>query len=187
MTGQRQSLIWWRPVFGLLILLGLLSSVEAQSPVPEQQLKAAFVLNFIRYIEWPEKVFSAKDSPIVLCRLGRDDGDIPLASLDGRKAQERIIKVRFDVGADNARGCHAVFFGEADSRRASAMLRSLTGMPVLTISDVEGFIDQGGAIGIVRGDERMQFEINRSVLDRSQLKASSQLLKLARAVLSPGG
>lgn len=156
-------------------------------PLPEQQLKVAFVLNFVRYVDWPERAFPAKDSPIVLCGIGREDGDIGLSSLDGRKAKERLIRVRSDVSNESARGCHAVFIGEGEARRIAATVRSLSGLPVLTISDAEGFIDNGGAIGIVRGDQRLQFEINLTALDKAQLKASSQLLKLARAVLSPGG
>ena len=159
----------------------------AQGPVSEPQLKAAFVLNFIRYVEWPEKAFSGKDAPIGLCVIGREDGSVALSSLEGKKAQERVIKVRYEVSADSARSCQVVFITESEARRVTATtLRAVQGLPVLTISDAEGFIDSGGAIGIVHGEQKMQFEINRTALDKAQLKASSQLLKLARAVLSPG-
>lgn len=173
-------------MLGLLCLFGFGGTVQGQGQVPEPQLKAAFVLNFVRYVEWPEAVFPALDAPIVLCTLGREDGAIALAALDGRKAQERLIKVRFEVAIENARTCQVLFISEAEARRIPAAVRALQALPVLTISDAEGFIDQGGAIGIVRGEQRLQFEINRTALDKAQLKASSQLLKLARAVLSPG-
>jgi len=175
-----------RLLVGLLCLFGFGGAAQGQGPVAEPQLKAAFVLNFVRYIEWPETAFPNREAPIVICLIGREDGAIALSSLDGRKVQERTIKVRVDVAVDNARSCQAVFIGEAEARRVSATVRSLQSLPVLTISDAEGFIDQGGAIGIVRGEQRLQFEINRTALDRAQLKASSQLLKLARAVLTPG-
>ena len=158
-----------------------------QGPLSEAQIKAAFVLNFVRYVEWPERAFSSKDSPLTICLIGRDDGAIALAPLDGRKAQDRPIKVRFDVGPDAAGSCHVAFISETESRRVPTLLRGVKGLPVLTVSDAEGFIDQGGAIGMVRGEQRLQFEVNRTAIERAQLKASSHLLKLARAVLSPGG
>lgn len=186
MTPLRRLRTAGRIFVGLLGLLGPVPAALGQGQVAEPQLKAAFVLNFVRYVEWPEAVFPARDAPIVLCMVGREDGTIALAALDGRKAQERVIKVRFEVAIENARACQVVFIAEAEARRIPAAIRSLQALPVLTISDAEGFIDQGGAIGIVHGEQRLQFEINRTALDRAQLKASSQLLKLARAVLSPG-
>lgn len=178
LQGLRQGLV------GLLCLIA--AGYPAYAQVPEPQLKAAFVFNFVRYIEWPEKVFANKDAPITVCMVGREEGVITLSTLDGRKAQERTIKVRLEVSVDAAKNCQVVYIGDLDARRTSALIRSLQSLPVLTISDADGFIDNGGAIGIVRGDQRLQFEVNRSALDKAQLKASSQLLKLARAVLSPG-
>lgn len=171
---------------GLLALCALGLPAVGRGQVPEPQLRAAFVLNFVRYIEWPDKAFAAKDSPIVLCMAGREEGVVALSSLDGRKVQERTIRVRLEVGAEAARSCQVVYIGEAEARRGAALVRSLQSLPILTVSDAEGFIDSGGAIGIVSGEQRLQFEINRTALDKAQLKASSQLLKLARAVLSPG-
>ena len=62
----------------------------------------------------------------------------------------------------------------------SQLLRALSGQPILTVSDAEAFIDGGGAIGLVRADQRLQFEVNRQALEQAQLRASSNLLKLAR-------
>lgn len=187
MSAARSIPVLGRFLCGLLGLLALVFEANAQGQLPEAQLKAAFVLNFVRYVEWPENAFPGKEAPIVLCVVGRDDGAVAFAAIDGRKVQERTIKLRLDVGVDSLRSCQVVFIGEAGKRRVSGALRSLQGLPVLTISDVDGFIDNGGAIGIVRGEQRLQFEINRTALDEAGLKASSQLLKLARAVLTPGG
>jgi hypothetical protein len=73
-----------------------------------------------------------------------------------------------------------VFVADSEQRRLAQTLRSLAGEPILTVSDIEGFIDVGGSIGIVQGEQRLEFEVNRDALDQAQLKASSNLLKLAR-------
>ena len=146
----------------------------------EPQAKAAFVYNFARYIEWPERLFASREAPLVICVLGRDAFGAALTALESRQVQGRPVKVRGGITGDDARGCHVVFVSDLDGRRLVPILRSLAGQSVLTVSDVDGFIDAGGAIGIVHGEERLQFEINRSVLERAQLKASSNLLKLAR-------
>lgn len=171
---------------GLFGLVGLTALAQAQGKLAEPKLKAAFVLNFVRYITWPEKVFASREAPIVVCLVGRDDGSVDWSSIDGRTAQDRPLKLRHEVDLESDQKCHAVFIGEAEARRIPATLRRLQRLPVLTLSDAEGFIDSGGAIGIVRGEQRLQFEVNRSALDNAQLKGSAQLLKLARAVLAPG-
>lgn len=163
-----------------------MNAAQAQGSLTESQLKTAFILNFVRYTEWPDKAFAGSDSPISLCVIGRNEGGIGLSALEGRRVQDRPIRVRLDVSAETAGACQVVFVGEADARRIPTTLRALQNQPVLTISDVEGFIDSGGAIGIVRGEQKLQFEINRTALDKAKLRASSQLLKLARAVLNPG-
>jgi len=173
----------WRPAWVALLLALAAPSVRAQAPVPETQAKAAFVLNFARYVEWPEAAFASREAPLVICVVGSDAG--AFADLANRQAQSRAVRVRRIAGSGDAQGCHVAFFTDSDARRIGTQLRSLTGRPILTVGDADGFIDQGGAIGLVQSEQRLQFEVNRGALDSAQLKASSQLLKLARAVLSP--
>jgi hypothetical protein len=168
----------------LLLMAGALSSLSwGQAQVSEQELKAALVFNFARYIEWPDRVFASRESPMVLCVIGHDRFGTSFTALEGRKLQGRSVKVRSGIAIEDSHACQVVFIAEASERQLQQILHSLAGQPVLTVSDIEGFIDSGGAIGIVPGEQRLQFEVNRDTLDRAQLKASAQLLKLARAVL----
>jgi len=162
---------------GVLLLLG---SARAQPTLTESQAKAAFVLNFARYVEWPERAFPARETPLSICLLGRDPVGNALLALEGRQVQNRVVTVRRLANADEARTCHVLFLAESEERRLVHALRGLIGLPVLTVGDTDGFIDNGGAIGLVQGEGRLQFEVNRHVLDQAQLKASSNLLKLAR-------
>ncbi len=166
---------------------GLTSAAWAQSPVSEWDLKAALVFNFARYIEWPDGAFASRDAPMVFCLVGRDRFGGSFTALEGRKLQGRQVKVRSGIAPEDSGGCQVVFIADPTERQMSPLLRTLSGRPVLTVSDSENFIDNGGAIGIVQGDHRLQFEVNRAALDQAHLKASAQLLKLARAVLGQGG
>ena len=178
----------WRRRAGCLaaLALGLLAlapwQAQAQPTLTEAQAKAGFILNFARYVEWPATAFVSREAPVVACLLERDALVGALGALEGRLVQGRPLKVRRSFTADDTHGCHVVFIGEADERRIVPVLRSLAGQPVLTIGDAERFVDLGGAIGLVLGDERLQFDVNRGVLEQAQLKASASLLKLARSV-----
>lgn len=155
-------------------------SIAQTVPLTESQAKAAFVLNFARFVEWPAAAFAARESPVTACVLGRDGVATALAALEGRAVQGRVLKARRVTSADELRDCHVAFLGETDERRLVPLLRGLAGRAVLTVGDAEHFIDVGGAIGLVPGEERLQFEINRRAIEQAQLKASANLLRLAR-------
>jgi len=177
----------WRRLAAAFVAAAALGvAAPAHATLPEQQLKAAFVLNFVRYVEWPERALGARDAPIMICVFGRDALEGALNELSGRQVHGRAVRIRAGASMEDTEGCHVAFITEAESRRLVPILRSLAGRPVLTVSDIDGFIDSGGAIGIVDSDTRLQFEINRAALAQGQLRASSQLLKLARAVLNAG-
>ena len=126
--------------------------------------------------------FRRRDGALVICLVGREGPGVALSGLEGRQVQGRPIKVRLGVAADDVRGCHVVFVSETDERRALPVLRALSGQPILSVSDLDRFIDIGGAIGIVIIDNRLQFEVNRTALEQANIKASASLLKLARNI-----
>lgn len=166
--------------WAILLTIGLGVPALAQTVLSEAQAKAAFVLNFARYIEWPVRAFANREAPLLICSLGRDTVGDALVELEGRSVQGRTITVRRLFSVDEARACHVLFIAESEQRRLATILRSVAGQQVLCVSDADGFIDAGGAIGLVRGEGRLQFEVNRQALEQAQLKASSNLLKLAR-------
>ncbi len=164
------------------VWLCVLPKALGQQPLSDVQMKAAFVLNFIRYTEWPERSFAAPDAPVVACVLG-DPSATALAGIAGRSIRGHAVQVRAVLSADEAHACHVLFVPDIDMRRFVGILRAVQNSPVLTVSDAEGFIDAGGMIGLVHFDHRLQFEINLGVMQQAQLKASSQLLRLARNVI----
>lgn len=171
----------WRAILLVLALgFGIATAVSGQPPLQEQQAKAAFLFNFARYVEWPERAFASRESPLLICVLGRDAFGSALTAVERRQIQGHPLQVRVGVSAETARGCHVIFISDSEHRRLAPILRTLGSEPILTVSDIDGFIDVGGAIGLVQGEQRLEFEINRDALDLAQLKASSNLLRLAR-------
>lgn len=171
----------------LLILLLMMSFAATARAVPtEYQLKAVFLLNFARYATWPEQSLPEND-PIDICVLGRDPFGAHLAGLESRQAQGRDVRILYPATATEARQCDVVFVSGSELRRLNVTLRELANAPVLTVSDIEGFVEAGGAIGFVTEDDRVRFDINRNTLERDHIKLSAQLLKLARKLIGDGG
>lgn len=169
----------WRLAFAVSAMAWVLGA-PAQVPLTEIQAKTSAIFNFARYVEWPERAFAFRDSPFVFCLAGRESLPGAAAGLENRSLYGRTTQVRRVFGTEELRGCHVLFVGESEDRRLAPMLRAVASEPVLTVGDLAGFTDSGGAIGIVLEEGRIRFDINRIALDQAQLKASSNLLRLAR-------
>lgn len=170
----------WRSAALWLAALGCAIGSPAQTALTESQAKASALFNFARYVEWPERAFSSREAPFVFCVAGRDDLPAAATTLEGRVLNGRPTQLRRVLGVEELRGCHALYVGESEERRLLPMLRALAGTPVLTVGDLNGFIDTGAAVGIVFEEGRLRFDINRAALEQAQLRASSNLLRLAR-------
>lgn len=171
-----------------LSALGSACGSAAQAPpaaLTESQAKASALFNFSRYVEWPERAFASRDAPFVFCVAGRDGLPAAAGTLEGRVLNGRPTQLRRVLGVEELRGCHALYIGEPEERRQLPMLRAVATEPVLTVGDAGGFAEAGGAIGIVLDEGRIRFDINRPALEQAQLRASSNLLRLARNTRQP--
>lgn len=168
----------------LLLAALLLACVRApaQPALGEAQAKAAALVNFARYVEWPERAFASREAPFVFCVAGRDSLAAAVATLEGRTLHGRPTQLRRVLGVEELRGCQVLFIAEAEERRQAPMLRAVAGEPVLAVGDALGFTEAGGAIGVMLEDGRIRFDISRPALDAAQLRASANLLRLARSV-----
>ena len=164
------------------MVFGAISAARADE-ASEYQVKAAFVYNFAKFIEWPASAFQSSDSPIVLCVSGTTDAySKAFSAIDGKTAQGRAIRIRREPGIQDLASCQILYLASEDQGRVKASLHAVRAASVLTISGIDGFADAGGVIGLVVADSRVQFEINKAAGDRAGLKISSHVLKLARAV-----
>jgi hypothetical protein len=152
----------------------------------EYEVKAAFLYNFAKFVEWPSTAFVAPEAPLVFCIIGPNPFDGRLERVvNDRTANGRRIEVREEVAASQTSGCHLVFIPETEGGSVARLVHasaSVPSTPVLTIGESEGFVEEGGMIQLVVDDGRVRFDINAAAAERQGLRLSSQLLKLARRV-----
>jgi hypothetical protein len=165
------------------LICGALKPARAQTTAEEYQIKAAFLYHFAQFVEWPVSALNAKDLSLNLCIL---DGDPHLLELrnaiEGKPIGARVFHVRQVSPAQEIQGCHMLFFSRDEARRQSAMLKSLRGLPVLTVGETANFLTEGGMIRFHLEDNKIRFDINLGAADLSHLKISSRLLLLATSV-----
>jgi hypothetical protein len=165
----------------LLALLMFLPGVVHADTQTEDSIKAGFIFNFAKYVEWPAK--TVKDGKLRVCSLSSEPLSGNLVKLQGRVIQEREIQVYTSVAPDEWRNCHVLFISAGDSQRVETVLRAVAKAPVLTVSDSIDFTHSGGIIGLKLHIGRIRFNINHGVANKAGLIISSQLLKLAEEVL----
>lgn len=160
------------------LLLTWLTATFAQ-PDSEPQLEAAYLANFMKYVEWP----AASRTTATICLFGRDTLGSYLAAYEGRTVGGRELRIRRVYGPDEMPNCQLVFIPDVEEARIGAVLKWSQGMSILTVSDAEGFARLGGGIELVRNAGRVQFIVNADTLARNTLKPGSQMMRLALRVL----
>ncbi len=174
----------WRVVsLGLLVLAGLGPGVwgaafAAASTSVEYRIKAAMLYNFTRFIQWPAGGQNAAGQ-MAVCVLGQDPFGEALDAVAGKQTQGKVLVVRRVGGPDDLAGCQVVFVSASESARAGSILRRLADLPLLTVSDMQGFTQMGGMIGFTLLQNKVRFGINLEAARRAGLSISSKLLRLA--------
>ena len=153
----------------------------------EYRVKAAYLLNFTRYVEWPTGP-TGSDSVLSICVLGADPfGRILDATVAGRTAHGRSLRVRRFQSATEAAGCEVVFVSSKTWRRSPESLKSLQRAGSLSVGESEQFARVGGVIGFVILDQTVRFVVNDEARSRAGLRISSRMLALAAAIYGRGG
>jgi hypothetical protein len=157
------------------------SSAQAQD-VTEPSLKAAFVYNFAKFIEWPSDALPAAAS-FTACVLG--DGPVLDAlerTVKGRLLSGHSVSVSRVTANGPLRSCHLLYVSGLTAAQVSAIVTAVKGAPVLTISDIDDFTPLGGIARVFVEDGRMRFELNLDRAKLSRLDLSSKLLTLASRI-----
>lgn len=173
---RRNPSAWWL----LLAAVAPGRALAQQEPVPEYRVKAAYLLNFARYVAWPEGTFRTANEPLRVCVLGSDPfGEALPETFAGRTANGRPIELaRVDAPAQ-ARDCHIVFISRAEWRRRPDVLVAVQSPGVLTVGEGDDFAESGGVLGFVEVDRSMRFAVNLEASDGARLRISSRMLALA--------
>jgi len=169
----------------VLVALSVASSAGAQGTL-ENDVKAAFLYNFTKFIEWPAA--PPAGNPFRICVVGDPALARSLDSIiEGEVVQGHPL-TRVDLpSASDARECQVLYVGRAEADRGLRLAASLRQAPVLVVGDAPRFAQQGGAIGFVLEDNRVRFDVNSTAMQRAGLKVSSKLLRVARSVHESGG
>ena len=167
----------------VLLFLPIFALQAAGQRASEYQLKAAFVYNFTKFIDWPGE--SVRSLTFQICVLGQNPFGSELTQLtDGKVIEGHPVQVLIVTNYHLARSCQVVFISASENARMKEILSALRGRSVLTVGDSQGFVDAGGMIELLVEDERMRFEVNLHAANEARLKISAKLLSLAKAVLS---
>ena len=170
-------------MLAFVILVGGCPARSQERDQKEMRIKAVFLFRFTQFVEWPPDAFPDHSSPLIIGILGKDPfGHLLEQIVQNEKVQDREIVVRRVADAEKAKECHVVFIGESDRDGYVELLRQKETHYVLTVSDTEGFAEQGGAINFYVEKNKIGFEVNTESLKKAGLKASSKLLRLARIV-----
>ena len=181
---RRTAFRWLAGLLSVAFLFtGLAAGVAQDSVSKEYQIKAAYLYNFAKFVEWPADSFTNSQSPLVIGVLGQNPfGDELQAIAKDHKINGRDIVIQQVGTVAEARGVHLMFIGATEDDQVSAILVALRNSSVLTVGESEKFTAAGGIIHFVREADKVRFEINTSAADQHGLKISAQLLKLARAI-----
>jgi len=164
------------------LISGTLSVYGDTRSLQEYEVKAAFLFNFAKFVEWPADAFTSANEPLVLGILGADPFGDSLRSLEDKSAGGRKIVIKRFADAEALEKCHILFISRSLAKDLPQILTTTRNWNVLTVGEMRGFAEAGGIINFVLADKKIRFEINVDAAHQAGLKISSQLLKVAKIV-----
>ncbi|PLY01177.1 MAG: hypothetical protein C0622_07670 [Desulfuromonas sp.] len=173
-------------IVSILLALGIILcaiSLPAIQQLSEEEVKSAYLYNFAKFIKWPEKAFRDDHDPFVIGVYGKSGLDEYLVSLTKKKIRERAVEIRTIASVADAEGCQLLYVAAGAERDGERLLQALSGSAIVTVSDAESFVNQGGVIQFVPIRGRLRFIINLYQANHVGLKIDAQLLALAIEVV----
>jgi YfiR/HmsC-like len=173
-----------REVVAVSLLLAGQTQTRGQDRTPvEYQVKAAFLLNFAKFIQWPPNAFQDDRTPMAVCVFRYDPfGSVLDEIMRGKNINNRELLARRISDFPELNTCQVVFVSEREGKLLPEVLNSLKGSSALVIGEAGDFAERGGGIQFFLEDNRLRFAVNVDALQRARLTASSKLLALARIV-----
>jgi hypothetical protein len=178
----------------LIVALGMAlnwtSAAAAQAVDPpdasEYLIKAGFIYNFAKFVEWPATAFSQPDSPIMIGVLGTDPfGSVLDHLVEDKKIGPRgFVVKRYKWGKDlkDLKECKILFVSASEKAHIDEIVQAVKGLPILMVGETPGFAERGGIIRFTLEDNRVRFEINVDAAHQADLNISSRLLTLAKII-----
>ena len=168
-------------VFVLAFTLSLPYSVAQNAPAKEYQLKAAFIYNFTRFVEWPSDSFGSENSPLIIGVLGEDPFGTYIDELvKGEKIEGHPIIVHRFRNIKDLKNCHILFIHSDQAARIKESIAALSSRGILTVSDAGNFMKWGGVVQFFIEHNKLRLQINAASAKNTRLIISSKLLSLAK-------
>jgi len=173
------------PLFICLIFIGMMlvrvpRSCAQETKHREYEVKAAFIYNFLKFVEWPPKALVNTGS-LNICIIGDDPFGDSITAYEGEQVHNKNISI-IRTSLQGIRNCHVVFISSSETEYLSHILNSMRGLNILSISDTDAFAQNGVIINLSIVQQKVRFEINISAARRAGLNISSKLLSLAKTV-----
>lgn len=174
-------LLGWHGALGMIVSAVVVLSATSQPahPATPSELEAVYLYNFLKFVTWPPEAYPPA-LPFAICTVGSDDFNGALdAAASNEPPQGHKVVVRHLSSIVEAEGCHILFIAASEDARLSKDLGAIKSKPILTVSSLPGFLDDGGMIQFLVEESRVRFSIDLARAIESRLTVSSELLKLA--------
>jgi hypothetical protein len=170
-------------VAAYLTLFCLHAGWAESSQLNEYEVKAAYLYNFAKFVEWPTAAFPRDNSPLTICIIGKSPLNDVIESLAGKTIKNRRLIIRQFSRIEDLNECNILFINAAVKTSIAQMLVSTAPRSILTVSDYNGFASAGGVIEFVPVGDKIRFKINNRAAQHENLRISSHLLRLATSVI----
>jgi hypothetical protein len=194
-TGHlRRCRAGWGVVCRICFLIGVvhislvasISTAGAEEAMPtEFQVKAAFLINFPKYVDWPTNAFAETNSPITVAIWGDENVANEAQNMIGNGriiSGHPVVLKRIAREEEINRDCHILFIGTSERQRIPSILEKIRGEKILTVSESDDFLEQNGIINLARQGRKIRLQVNLTAAGNAQLKISSRLLVAADVV-----
>jgi len=172
----------FRLTFRMSVGILLAASVCGQT-TEEYRVKAAFLYNFAKFVEWPPRAFKGPVDPIAICIVGKDPfGPALTQAVNGKTVEGKPYSIRQIADPQQVSGCHILFVGASERKVMRAVLSAAHGAPVLTVGEADAFAAEGGIVNFKIESGRVRLQINIDSAGEAGLSISSKLLGLAEIV-----
>lgn len=164
-------------------ILPLQNVMAENNKLDEYEVKASYIYNFAKYIDWPSSSLPQESTTLIFCIIGNSPLNQVMQSLTGKSVKNRRVSIRELAQVDELNGCNILFVNTSMKAHLNRILASAPSRSLLTVSDDKGFAAAGGIIEFIPVGDKIRFQINHKSARQSNIKISSRLLSLATAVI----
>jgi len=145
----------------------------------EYKIKAAYLYNFTRFVQWPDSIHASNSVPFKICILGKSPFSNTLNSIEKRTVQQHPIVVRYAKNTSTIQDCQLLYIASSETKRLRKIFPTLQGKPILTVASIPNFINRGGMLGFKLVDGKVRLEANLDNVNATGLTIGAKLLEVS--------